>query len=173
VPDQHEGGWRLRTLPERIAFHAARVASADNELTAERAALHDAIIDTLRDRDDDGTPRWPHEQILDALLPLVAGQDRPPEPLRRPPHMKGQRTFSAAQAEEISDTLRMLQRARDAGDRPQAKALGDRLRRLGFYISDWQRSPHRIPTHRLRTARLARAHQDHRRRQPIQRLRLT
>jgi hypothetical protein len=71
------------TAPKRLAGHAEMVALLDGDLTAERAALHEAIIDTLSDRDDDGTPRWSYEQILEAE-PLVGGQRQPSEPPRRP-----------------------------------------------------------------------------------------
>jgi len=47
---------------ERLAFHAEMVALMQGDLTAERAALHEAVIDTLSDREDDGTPRWSREQ---------------------------------------------------------------------------------------------------------------
>jgi hypothetical protein len=56
------------TLPERIAFHTTMAAALEADLDAERAALHEALIDTLRDRDDDGTPKWSHDQILAALV---------------------------------------------------------------------------------------------------------
>ena len=129
------------TAPERIAGHAEMVAILNRDLTAERAALHEAIIDTLSDRNDDGMPRWSHEQILEALEPLVGGQRRPSEPRRRPQDMKGQDSFTAAQAQGIRDHLVTLKQARDAGDRPLAKRVRGWLREIGFYISDWKNSP--------------------------------
>jgi hypothetical protein len=128
--------------PERLGGHAEMVAILDRELAAERAALHEAIIDTLSDRADDGTPRWSHEQILEALEPLVAGQRRPSTPRRRPLDMKGQNTFTIAQAQEIRDHLVTLKQARDAGDRPLAKTVRGWLREIGFYISDWKKPRH-------------------------------
>jgi len=89
---------------ERLAFHAEMVALMQDDLTAERAALREAIIDTVSDREDDGTPRWSHEQILTALQPLVAAQHRPPEPQRRPPHLTGRNTFTAARPRRSATT---------------------------------------------------------------------
>jgi hypothetical protein len=43
-------------------------AALEADLDAERAALHEALIDTLSDRNDDGTPKWSHDQILAALV---------------------------------------------------------------------------------------------------------
>lgn len=123
---------------ERLAFHAEMVALMQDDLTAERAALREAIIDTLSDREDDGTPRWSHEQILTALQPLVAAQHRPPEPQRRPPHLKGRNTFTTAQAQEIRDHLGTLKYARNAGDQLLAKTVRGWLREIGFYLSDWK-----------------------------------
>jgi hypothetical protein len=130
------------TAPKRLAGHAEMVAILDGNLTAERAALHEAIIDTLSDRDDDGTPRWSHEQILEALQPLVGGQRQPSEPPRRPSQRKGRSTFTAAKAQEICDLLALLKQARDTGDQPLAKTVRGWLREIGFYLSDWKKSRH-------------------------------
>lgn len=129
------------TAPARLACHAEMIASLDGDLTAERAALNEAIIDTLSERADDGTPRWSHQQMLDALKPLVTGQHRPPEPRRLPEDMKGQRTFTTAQAQQICDLLETLTYARNASDRPLAKVVPGWLREIGFYLSDWKNPP--------------------------------
>jgi hypothetical protein len=129
------------TAPARLAYHAETVASMDGDLTAERAALNEAFIDTLSERADDGTPRWSHQQMLDALEPLVSGQHRPPE-LRWPLEaMKGQRTFTAAQAQQICDLLVTLKQARASDDRPLTKTVCRWLREVGFYLSDWKNPP--------------------------------
>jgi hypothetical protein len=130
------------TAPERLAGHAEMVAILDRDLSAERAALYDAIIDTLSERADDSTPRWSHQQMLAALEPLVSGQHRPPEPRRSPEDMKGQRTFTPTQAQQICDLLVTLKQARDVDDRPLAKTVRSWLREIGFYITDWDQSRH-------------------------------
>jgi hypothetical protein len=123
------------TAPARLAYHAEMVASFDSDLTAERAALHEA----LSERADDGTPRWSHQQMLAALEPLVSGQYRPPE-LRRPLEaMKGRRTFTTAQAQQIYDLLVTLKQARASDDRPLTKTVCRWLREVGFYLSDWKK----------------------------------
>jgi hypothetical protein len=55
--------------------------------------------------------------------------------------MKGQDSFTAAQAQGIRDHLVTLKHAHSAGDRPLAKTVRGWLREIGFYISDWKNSP--------------------------------
>jgi hypothetical protein len=47
--------------------------------------------------------------------------------------MKGRDCFSNSQADEISGLLKKLRRA----ERSQQKRIRDRLRAIGFFISDW------------------------------------
>jgi hypothetical protein len=129
------------TALRRLRSHAKMIGILDDDLAAERAALNEAIIDALSERADDGTPRWSHQQMLDALEPLVGGQHRPPDPRRQPENLKGRRTFTAAQAQQIRELLETLKRARDADDRPLAKTVRGWLREIGFYLSDWKNSP--------------------------------
>jgi hypothetical protein len=137
TPQGHAPGTALR----RLGSHAKMIGILDDDLAAERAALHEAIIDALSERADDGRPRWSHQQMLAALEPLVGGQRRPPEPRRPPEDMKGQGIFTAAEAQQICELLETLKHARDAGDRLLAKTVRGWLRETGFYLSDWKNSP--------------------------------
>jgi hypothetical protein len=132
----HAPGTALR----RLGRHSKMIGSLADDLAAERAAFNEAIIDALSELADDGTPRWSHEQLLDALEPLVGGQRRPPEPRWPPEDMKGRGTFTTAQAQRICELLETLEQARDAGDRLLAKTVRRWLREIGFYLSDWKQS---------------------------------
>ena len=61
------------------------VGSLDDDLAAERAALHEAIIDTLSERADDGTPRghtsrclmhWSRSWAVNAIRQSPAGRPK-------------------------------------------------------------------------------------------------
>jgi hypothetical protein len=126
-----------RTLPERIAFHAAIVVDLEEQLLVERTGLYEAIVDTLSERGDDGKPRWTHDQIRNALV-MLAGRDARSRMLMS----EGRKVLSVAQASQVCVTLAALERAREEGNQTQANALRASLRKIPFYLSDWRRSGH-------------------------------
>lgn len=135
------------TALRRLGSHAKMVGSLDDDLAAERAALHEAIIDALSERATDGTPRWSHQQMLDALEPLVGGQRRPPEPRRPPEDMKGRGTFTTAQAMTSTTPTTRLSGCVARSRKPNCRPAQVRWTRGS------QRSPASWPNRRRRRAR--------------------